>query len=781
MNTLTSEGAARFWQSLREEMARVRETWIAAHHWQALAGLQALEGAMRGIDGGTAQAATRLAGIVPMLDDLAKLAPEFEPFLAQARRAEAAQGENGQERFEKLTSRLFLMHRFLDGVSGAEEFGGVRVGRGGDVEFGLGMHLHDGSLLKFFSLLQAQPHGADVMLHCLEEDAQGMVEAIGGGQACFEQYMRAQLILRYDPVLSKKVYEMPDGLQARLARLGAEPVARRAQVGIVAGSRFAQARQHARIGGIRSLRGFAMLFDLGNAADAECVEAVKSGTSESQKCLTLADSVLARMHGHLAAHWQMRLESVFHGFGKVDDRLYDERRFWGRDAAGLTWDDAESLFDADDVSTRPEPGRTYVVCPGDHLQELTRRAYQGQEDYRFVLRQNPHVMRPDSIAPGTRIYFPKLQDPAPVENVSPRDERAENGTPVVLSRDGRFLMFQGESFGPVDALEAGQRESLCHGLNSLRPASWGHTLAVELPQGAALVCCHKTLFVSDEACERELARQCPDFENPVLEWAQNLAAQIRGDVMVAPGIALPLARLSAQPHRARWMAAALRRVMAESRFLPLRIAIHGRDRFVDIVDAFGDPVVRLEMEDFAAMRQQPWRRLRDYVAPPVMQMDALTQVWLGDLFKKSVEIPVAPLSLANQYAYRPARPGESHFLVPMGTPVYAVMRGTVVDCGEFPEVGLGILIRHHAGVVSRYSSLSTICVSPGQHVEAETMIARCGHLGGDSEPMLRLELCQAQTEIADFGAFVGKPLDYFDVLCNCWPRVHPFDCVLEQG
>ena len=191
MNTLTSEGAARFWQSLREEMARVRETWIAAHHWQALAGLQALEGAMRGIDGGTAQAATRLAGIVPMLDDLAKLAPEFEPFLAQARRAEAAQGENGQERFEKLTSRLFLMHRFLDGVSGAEEFGGVRVGRGGDVEFGLGMHLHDGSLLQFFSHLQAQPHGADVMLHCLEEDAQGMVEAIGSGKACFEQYMRA--------------------------------------------------------------------------------------------------------------------------------------------------------------------------------------------------------------------------------------------------------------------------------------------------------------------------------------------------------------------------------------------------------------------------------------------------------------------------------------------------------------------------------------------------------------------------------------------------------------
>ena len=61
------------------------------------------------------------------------------------------------------------------------------------------------------------------------------------------------------------------------------------------------------------------------------------------------------------------------------------------------------------------------------------------------------------------------------------------------------------------------------------------------------------------------------------------------------------------------------------------------------------------------------------------------------------------------------------------------------------------------------------------------MIARCGHLGGDSEPMLRLELCKAQTEIADFGAFVGNPLDYFDVLCNCWPKVHPFDCVLEQG
>ena len=134
--------------------------------------------------------------------------------------------------------------------------------------------------------------------------------------------MQSQMILRFDPVLSRKVYSMSDTWQSRFNRLGKEPSARAAQIDLVAGERFKTARHHAKSAGIQSLRGFAMLFDLDALAPDDITGEIETQASESQKCMSLADEVISRMHGHIAAHWQNRLSTVMRGSGFVEHRYY---------------------------------------------------------------------------------------------------------------------------------------------------------------------------------------------------------------------------------------------------------------------------------------------------------------------------------------------------------------------------------------------------------------------------------------------------------------------------
>ena len=91
------------------------------------------------------------------------------------------------------------------------------------------------------------------------------------------------------------------------------------------------------------------------------------------------------------------------------------------------------------------------------------------------------------------------------------------------------------------------------------------------------------------------------------------------------------------------------------------------------------------------------------------------------------------------------RPGTHQgvdLAAPIGTEVFAVRNGTVVDLGEDPIFGKYIIIRHMNNMVSLYGHLSSINVSFNEIVQSGGFIGRVGTTGQSTGPHLHFELRQ---------------------------------------
>ncbi len=75
-----------------------------------------------------------------------------------------------------------------------------------------------------------------------------------------------------------------------------------------------------------------------------------------------------------------------------------------------------------------------------------------------------------------------------------------------------------------------------------------------------------------------------------------------------------------------------------------------------------------------------------------------------------------------------------------GTPIVAVMDGTVIDSGPASGYGQWIRIRHEDGSVSVYGHMSTLDVAVGEHVTAGQKIAGMGSLGFSTGTHLHFEI-----------------------------------------
>lgn len=835
-----------FWRDLRSWCEEVRVHAYGALDYGVLGRLQSIEVAWPRADVDALSTLRALGNVVLHLEALSPCDVLGESLLTRGRRLSRLgagdflqRGDDG--RFDGLSARLYGMHRFLEGESGGEDFGRTTRLEHGDFAYGLGLRLCNGRLHELFMRLKRMA-GADsesYFRQFFDDETEALLASLESDASQFMAYMQSHLILRYDAVFSRSNYELSPAMQQYLGRLGADVRARREQIGIVSGERFSDARRDATETGVRSLRGFAMLFDLGKRVSEQALERMSGHLCESEKCLSLADSVISRLHGMQAQHWQMRLESVYRGRGMVGDRFYEETRFLGENAGGLDWEEAEFGTMLDGVTPRPRAGHYYVVCRGDRLRQLIAEAYGSSRDYRIVLQQNPQIVQAERLTPGMKIYFPKIDGGLILDvagavgpdatGKSPElsgktpelsgkavvlggdagdvdDGERENGAKcervgeqknarVVGSGDGIELL--GEWIEDLSCMRRDQIEAMCEKLNELSASQYVRTVCVDQDEGVCLVCDRVVLFVSEDdnmARYMETSFSTPSFlaTGDVIRrraraafraWGRALAAQIRGDVVVSADCSLPLARFADQRNRRAWVTTALRRLREESAS-GVKFVVHGRDRRVDVVDKYGVCVVQLQSEDFRAMRMQPWRRYVDYYAPPLVQMNALMQVWLGDLYGLSVEIGVPPLSYANQYSIEQGR-GVVTFGVPMGTPVYPIMRGRVVSVGADAERGKYVVVAHHDGLYSRYMSLSTSFVEVGMQVEAETTIGRSGCAGNDIDAKLCLEIVACRDveidEDIDFSQdiLLGKRFDYFDIIYNVWPRELRFDGVIE--
>jgi hypothetical protein len=218
--------------------------------------------------------------------------------------------------------------------------------------------------------------------------------------------------------------------------------------------------------------------------------------------------------------------------------------------------------------------------------------------------------------------------------------------------------------------------------------------------------------------------------------------------------------------------------MTDKTALPLRAVIWTREHFVDVMDSHDNTIVRLHSQDFQAIRQQPHRRLSDYLAPPLVQMEVLTRLFLADAWKQNTEIIVPPIHRSVPYTIQKLN-HETHFLVPMGTPVYPIARGTVISCGHYPQIGYSIIVRHAHGLASRYTHLATLGVVPSQHVQADTMMGRAGISGDISQPTLGLAIDHPFIPNDIWTNFGFNPIECTNIIHTLWPEEHNLDVFLR--
>ncbi len=79
---------------------------------------------------------------------------------------------------------------------------------------------------------------------------------------------------------------------------------------------------------------------------------------------------------------------------------------------------------------------------------------------------------------------------------------------------------------------------------------------------------------------------------------------------------------------------------------------------------------------------------------------------------------------------------------PLGSPIYAVAAGTVVDAGPAAGFGLWVRIRHDDGTITVYGHMYDFIVSVGERVPAGMQIARIGNRGDSTGPHLHFEVIQ---------------------------------------
>lgn len=90
----------------------------------------------------------------------------------------------------------------------------------------------------------------------------------------------------------------------------------------------------------------------------------------------------------------------------------------------------------------------------------------------------------------------------------------------------------------------------------------------------------------------------------------------------------------------------------------------------------------------------------------------------------------------------------------IGTPIYAVMSGTVIDSGPASGYGTWIRIKHDDGSMSTYGHMERLDVSVGERVEAGQVIAGMGNLGFSTGSHLHFE-------IAPDGITPVDPVEWF--------------------
>ncbi|UJW33456.1 M23 family metallopeptidase [Saccharothrix sp. AJ9571] len=94
-----------------------------------------------------------------------------------------------------------------------------------------------------------------------------------------------------------------------------------------------------------------------------------------------------------------------------------------------------------------------------------------------------------------------------------------------------------------------------------------------------------------------------------------------------------------------------------------------------------------------------------------------------------------------------ARWGASHngidLAAPIGTPIYSVADGTVIEAGSASGFGLWVRVQMDDGTIHVYGHMNSFSVRAGQKVKAGEQIAEVGNRGESTGPHLHFEVWTA--------------------------------------
>jgi murein DD-endopeptidase MepM/ murein hydrolase activator NlpD len=92
----------------------------------------------------------------------------------------------------------------------------------------------------------------------------------------------------------------------------------------------------------------------------------------------------------------------------------------------------------------------------------------------------------------------------------------------------------------------------------------------------------------------------------------------------------------------------------------------------------------------------------------------------------------------------------------IGTPIYAVSDGVVIDAGPTAGYGMWVKLRHADGTVTLYGHVNTTVVSVGERVMAGDQIATMGNRGFSTGPHLHFEVLLGGSERVDPVPWLAK-------------------------
>jgi murein DD-endopeptidase MepM/ murein hydrolase activator NlpD len=92
----------------------------------------------------------------------------------------------------------------------------------------------------------------------------------------------------------------------------------------------------------------------------------------------------------------------------------------------------------------------------------------------------------------------------------------------------------------------------------------------------------------------------------------------------------------------------------------------------------------------------------------------------------------------------------------IGTPIYAVSDGVVIDAGPTAGYGMWVKLRHADGTVTLYGHVNSTLVSVGERVMAGDQIATMGNRGFSTGPHLHFEVLLGGSERVDPVPWLAK-------------------------